>query len=70
MVSMMKPIVEPLLDDEARKQLMNNEGSFEKPNPFLFPSAFNEEEEKFMGKVIEELISSKIALNRHDSRKS
>lgn len=70
MISFIKPMVEPLLDDEARKQLMNNEGSFEEPNPYLFPSAFNEEEEKFMEKVIDELISSKININQHDSRKS
>ncbi|MBP2243300.1 DNA-binding transcriptional MerR regulator [Cytobacillus eiseniae] len=68
MVSMMKPIVEPHLDDEAREQLLNNEDSFEEPNPYLFPSAFNKEEEKFMKRVIDELISSKINLNRQDNR--
>lgn len=68
MVSLMKPIVEPLLDDKAMQQLMNDEGSFEEPNPYLFPSTFNKEEEKFMGKVIEELISSKVALNQEDSK--
>jgi len=50
MVSIMKPIVEPLLDDEAMKQIQNNDGSFEEPNPYLFPSAFNKEEEKYMEK--------------------
>ncbi|WP_342507287.1 MerR family transcriptional regulator [Sporosarcina sp. FSL K6-2383] len=67
MISFMKPMVEPLLDDEARKQLMNNEGSFQEPNPYLFPSAFNEEEEKFMEKVVDELISSKINIDQDES---
>lgn len=68
MVSIMKPAVEPLLDDEAKKQLLNNEGSYEEPNPFLFPSAFTKEEEKFMEKVIDELISSKVTNNRHENK--
>lgn len=59
MVSRMKTDVEPLLDDEAREQLLTNDGSFEEPNPYLFPSAFTKEEEMFMEKVIEELIHSK-----------
>lgn len=46
------------------KQLENNEDSYENPNPYLFPSAFNKEEEKFMEQVIEELISRKIALQQ------
>lgn len=70
MMSIMKHILEPLLDDEAKKQLQNNDGSFKELNPYLFPSAFNKEEEKYMEKVIDELINSKIALYRHDSRKS
>lgn len=70
MVQSMKPLVEPLLDDEAKKQLMNNDGSFVEPNPYLFPSAFNKEEEKFMERVIEELIGSKVNLDQQDSRKS
>lgn len=70
MVSFMKPMAEPLLDDEERKQLMNNDGSFTEPNPYLFPSAFNKEEEKFMEKVFDELISSKINSDRHTGEKS
>ncbi len=66
MVSMMKPLVEPHLDDEAKKQLTNNDGSFEELHPYLFPSAFTKEEEKFMGKVMDELISRKIKLSQHD----
>lgn len=62
MISVMKPEVAPLLDDEKMKQLVNNEGSFEEPNPYLFPSAFTKEEEKFMVKVIEELVKSKVQL--------
>lgn len=69
MVSLMKPIVEPLLDDEVMKQLKNNEGSFEEPNTYLFPSAFNKEEEKFVKDVIDELINSKVT-NRQDNQKS
>lgn len=67
MISVMKPKVEPLLDDVARKQLENNEGSFEEPNPYLFPSAFNKEEEMFIGKAMDELIRSKVYLNRQDN---
>lgn len=62
MVSMMKPLVEPHLDDEAKKQLANNDGSFEELHPYLFPSAFTKEEEK----VMDELISRKINLSQHD----
>ena len=67
MVSMMKTVVAPHLDDEAMQQLKNNEGSFEAWNPYLFPSSFNKEEEKFIEKVINELINSKVTLNRNDS---
>ncbi|MGI8349665.1 hypothetical protein NiCM35_07785 [Niallia circulans] len=67
LVSVMKPKVEPLLDDVARKQLENNEGSFEEPNPYLFPSAFNKEEEMFIGKAMDELIRSKVYLNQQDN---
>ncbi|WP_071394251.1 MerR family transcriptional regulator [Bacillus tuaregi] len=70
MVSMMKDEVELLLDDEAKNELVNNEGCFAEPNPYLFPSAFNQEEEKFMEKVIEELISRKITIKRQDNEKS
>lgn len=59
MISLMKPVVEPLLDDEAMKQLQQNDGSFDEPNPYLFPSAFTKEEETFMEKVMHELIRSK-----------
>ncbi len=69
MMSIMKSIVEPNLDDEMKKQLLDNDDSFEEPNPYLFPSAFNKEEEKFMEKVVNELIRSKITPNRDDSRK-
>ncbi|GAA0356738.1 MerR family transcriptional regulator [Bacillus horti] len=69
MVSIMNPIVEPLLDGVSMKQLDSNEGSFEEPNPYLFPSAFNKEEERFMEKVIEELIGSKGSLNPQDNEK-
>ncbi|WP_078392789.1 hypothetical protein [Shouchella patagoniensis] len=55
----MKPVVEPLLDDETMKQLQQNDGSFDEPNPYLFPSAFTKEEETFMEKVMHELIRSK-----------
>lgn len=70
MISVMKPEVAPLLDDEEMKQLANNDGSFEEPNPYLFPSAFTKEEEKFMEKVIEELVKSKVALNRNNNSKA
>lgn len=67
MISKMKPLVAPVLDDaEAVKQLKNNNGSFEEPNPYLFPNAFNKDEEKYMESVIEELIRSKI--NQHDDQ--
>ncbi|MCM3112837.1 hypothetical protein [Lederbergia lenta] len=69
MLSFMRPKVEPLLDDEAKKQLMDNKGSFEEPNPYLFPSAFNKKEEKFMERVMDELIRCKINFNRTNSRK-
>lgn len=70
-LSTMRPLVKPVLDDdEARKQLMNNDGYFEEPNPYLFPTVFNQEEEKFMEKVINELINSKITFRRNDSKKS
>lgn len=70
MVSMMKTRVEPLLDDETKKQLMNNEDTLEVPNPYLFPSAFNKEEEKFMEKVTEELISYKLTRSRQENTDS
>lgn len=43
-------------------RIRENEGSFEEPNPYLFPSAFKKEEEEFMGRVIEELVESKLNL--------
>ncbi|QDP41180.1 hypothetical protein [Radiobacillus deserti] len=68
MVEIMKSKVVPLLNDETKKQLLgdetkeqydNNDDSYKDPNPYLFPSAFNKEEEKFMEKVVEELINKK-----------
>nr|WP_106780806.1 MerR family transcriptional regulator [Lysinibacillus timonensis] len=61
MVSVMKTVVEPHLDEEVQKQLLDHDGSFEEPNPYLFPNAFNKEEETFMEQVIEEFIKSKVA---------
>lgn len=71
MVSTMKPIVEPLLEDEEiRRQLEYYEGEFVEPNPYLFPSAFNKEEEKFMEQVIEALIQRKITRHQREQRNS
>lgn len=70
MVSIMKTIVEPLLDDETVTQFESGESSFEEPNPYLFPNSFNKEEEEFVGKVIYELINSKVSINRNDTEKS
>lgn len=64
LVSTLKPEVKPLLDKGARDELKKGEGSLFKSNPYLFPSAFNKEEERFIEKVIHELILSNMPGNQ------
>ncbi|GAF17181.1 transcriptional regulator, MarR family [Bacillus sp. JCM 19046] len=63
LVSTLKQEVEPLLDKEALGQLEQGDNSLFKSNPYLFPSGFTEEEERFIEKVITELILSKTSYN-------
>ncbi|TSB47810.1 MerR family transcriptional regulator [Alkalicoccobacillus porphyridii] len=68
MVSFMKPVVEPILDELAMKQLEKNEGSFSDPDPYLFPNSFTKEEEEFVEKVIYELLHSKGIPHHKDTK--
>lgn len=68
MISILKPVVAPLLDEVALEQLEKGESSLFESNPYLFPSAFNKEEELFIEKVINELILSKGSLQQEDKK--